>query len=345
MKKPSSTTIESLMRKRPFTVCMMVFMLIAEWLFFQFVSAIETGDTSNCFADCRFLIPTVALLVFMLICLVTRCVKIDIRVFKQLVTGTYGFSFWSLAGLMVFILEMSWLCDVTLEMLLRPLQSAEILWNLCKLADILFSMFLLIFFLHLWIVPKVMSLSERCLLLTPISLNKGKVFSEYNLELFLKPLTEDILAINEEDNGKLDNLKEVVILLPAGFDEAEIAPELIKKYGARDNNREFLKDVIINEYDRKPQVNYIDGVNYNSFDSCYKSIELALKKCHSGAPSAVLFISPGTAVMSASLSIFSIPEDRLLIYVNQSTMRLEVVEVDVNTTSVVMQACQSELNA
>ena len=269
---------------------------------------------------------------------------VSLSIMKRFLNNALGLKFLSFVFILSFLIHISWLADICLDFFVLGKG------YFINIVVCLFGIFgLAIIFPIKKRGEKDINPKKRTLLVTGI-----REISERSLDLLLKPFDEYL------------NIEKIVILLSSrvltcidkGFKEdvekntetnkaANAYIKAVENYNQSVNKRiqghivcdklsDFLNDKIQCLYPaynkRKVECIFSEPVDYNDFDSCYKILRDKLKEVETTTNNTIIHISPGTAIISGVMTIFTIKGQRALIYTRQDNSELESFNIDVWTT-------------
>lgn len=269
---------------------------------------------------------------------------------------------YSISVLLVFLYQFALSSDVVVDLIKGnlPVCQGVVLSGVAVIVLILIG--------FLFPVPKQAEIKneDRKILLSGFSTNKNKITDD-NLELALKPIpdgnNQDCFAIEEWVILPSKELCKAIFEIPRFIEKDNVPSEFkdaIDTYNSSVNSSntdslsrfsEIIKRCIEIKSGRTITVKCLNSVDYNDFDECYNRINKEIgniekeyeNRNHKKKANAVIHTSPGTAIVSAVMTAFSIKSDRQLVYTRQDDRNLSKVNVSILSLKDVFEELSREL--
>lgn len=227
---------------------------------------------------------------------------------KKLITNAIGFSVLSLVFLVLFIAHLTWFVDTCYKMVI----DGDFLINLSKILTIFCATFIVII-----VFPKPKKKQESTsdsykVLYTGMSLESSGI-SEANIDLLLKPI---------EGKYGYKNISKIVIFPSLIFENFShyIKEETVNKIKNRIKELKGDNTIILK---------FTDCIDYDKFDESVKVIKQAFEDFEIKTRESLIHVSPGTKVPTIALSILGIKGDRRVVYTDQKTKDITIIDVDI----------------
>lgn len=326
-----------------FTVFMLCWMLSLERLVFNMIS--------DCDYRVWWLIIGISFVLLILIGIYYKAYRFSLSIMKRFLNNALGLKWLSFIFILIFLVHISWLSDSCFNFFIEGKKT----WGniLVSLAGIV-CMFI--------IFPiqkrenKTVAKQERTLLISGI-----KEINAHFLDLFFKPfnvypniekvvilLSDKVLSIS---NGLVDDV------LLGVENEADEYKKAIKYYttSPTELNRKVVQTKLsdfllakigcsVNGYkDRNVNFVFSKVVDYNNFNDCFLELKLMLKNEENNTNETIINISPGTSIVSGTMTIFAIKGKRELVYTRQDNSKLESFDIDIWTTEDLLNELWGEI--
>lgn len=273
----------------------------------------------------------VAIFLILFICkLASNNFKISPLTLKKMMTNALGYKWLSFLFIITFSMQLTWFINSTYKVFVDADFTLSAWQEGGK--GILTLMSMLIINILFPIAPysqKNLSIKERDLLITTLSLQGGNVLTNNNIDLFLKPFIYQM-------NGETFSIKKIVVIISDVLFSSKYADDVRSKYQIEQENideNSFVK--LIRSICHNDMMNVVLSapVNYDDFQSVYKEADRQLRLNEDGESNqTVVHISPGTAITSGALTSLAIKANRLLLYTMQRGERCpQIFDINVFT--------------
>ena len=240
--------------------------------------------------------------------------------------------------LLIFVIHIGWLTNVAMSMFMPAEKLNDLLFNvgICIVGLIVLT----IFFPYAQ-DQKVEKPVKVFVSGISALYNLPKKYQDLNIRPFVRILqlagnTDDcemlVLQTKEftdNDKAQRDNMYEALSSLvwkKDGDTEEEkpkIAKEYFKKLSLNEQIRIYIKEVARREFPEKHEcidklkISFTEPCDYNVFQSCFTALNSVLKEKDDSNHQLIFNLTPGTALVSAVISLHAIDGDRQLYYYSQ----------------------------
>lgn len=304
-------------------------------------------------------------------------------IMKKFLGYAVGLKFISLTIALSFLCQLTWFIDAAFPLIIGnlatgPISCKEACLIFAELGVIILFMFATFaMFYPLQIVND--KIKKYHLLVSGLSLKflNGKTYiTPQQLDLFTKPFTakvkngsefkytdiEKCLIVLSEDTFKSMLNDEVSNQsLKNYIPDAQIINEYNSAVEAYNNNpydlnlknhvKDLFEDILLLSiqtisqfyHSKKIEFYFTEEIDYDAFEKVFDTVSEDLKKLEVPNKGTLIHVSPGTAMVSSALTVFTIKKNRQLVYCHQKKRELQEATIDINTLYHILKDLWSEV--
>ena len=94
---------------------------------------------------------------------------------------------------------------------------------------------------------------------------------------------------------------------------------------------------------KKIEFYFTEEIDYDAFEKVFDTVSEDLKKLEVPNKGTLIHVSPGTAMVSSALTVFTIKRNRQLVYCHQKKRELQEATIDINTLYHILKDLWSEV--